>query len=95
MHDVLEELHLVEHSALELSLQLINCSKAEFIWDDAVTLVLRRSEADILGSPVGSVEGIGEAIKLKTKQLQLMGHRVHHLHSHDALLLLQHVLLHP
>ena len=107
MHDVLEDLHLhvVEQSALELSLEL-NCCKFELIWEDAATkeamlnevpglLVLRCSEADILGSPLGCVDSIGEVIKLKTKQLQLMGNRFHLLHSHDTLLLLRHSFSNP
>ena len=105
MHDVLEDLHLVEQSALELSLEL-NCCKFELIWGDAATkeamlnevpglLVLRCSEADILRSPLGCVDSIGEVIKLKTKQLQLMGDRFHLLHSHDTLLLLRHSFSNP
>ena len=52
--------------------------------------VLGRDRADILGSPIGSMEGISEAIQTKTDQLRLMGDRLHLLHSHDALLLLRH-----
>ena len=43
--------------------------------------------AYLLGSPIGSVEGIGIAIQRKSDQLRLMGDRLHLLHSHDALLL--------
>ena len=105
LHDVLEDSHLVEQSALELSLEL-NCCKFELIWEDVATkeamfnevpglLLLRCSEADILGSPLGCVDSIGEVIKLKTKQLQLMGDRFHVLHSQNALLLLRHSFSNP
>ena len=98
--DVLEDLQLVESSASELGLQL-NRSKSELICDDVTTReamlsevpglqVLGRDRADILGSPIGSMEGISEAIQTKTDQLRLMGDRLHLLHSHDALLLLRH-----
>ena len=46
--------------------------------------------ADLLVSPIGSVEGISIAIQCKSDQLRLMGDRLHLLHSHNAVLLLHH-----
>ena len=46
--------------------------------------------ADILSSPLGSVDHLGDAIQGKTAQFCLMGDRLRLLQSHDALLLLRH-----
>ena len=56
---------------------------------------VRRDCAELLDSPIGSVEGIGEAIQKKTTQLQLMDTRLCLLHSHGALQLLRHSFSNP
>ncbi len=100
MADVLHDLQLVESMAPALGLEL-NRSKSELICEDPSTRaammleapglhVTSRDSADILGSPIGDLEGIGTAIQVKTEQLRLMGERLLSLHSHDALLLLRH-----
>ena len=96
----IHDFRLVESMGSDLGLQL-NCNKSELICKDPATReamllkapdlhVVHVESADLLGSPIGSVEGIGEAVRAKIDQLQLMGDRLHHLHSHDALLLLRH-----
>ena len=91
---------MVESFALELGLQL-NRNKSELMCEDVATKEAMLVEspalrmvscdgADLLCSPIGSVEGIGIAIQRKSDQLRLMGDRFHILHSHDALLLLHH-----
>ena len=50
--------------------------------------VLNRDAADILGSPIGNIEHVGDVILEKVAQLRLMGDRLCLLHSHDVLLLL-------
>ena len=98
--EVLEDLQLVERLAPDLGLQL-NCSKTELVCDAPASReamlhdvpglqVLRRDMADILGSPIGGVEHIRDAIQEKIEKLQLMGDRLRLLHSHDAILLLHH-----
>ena len=84
--DVLEDLQLVERLAQYLGLQL-NRSKTELDCDDPATReamlhevpglqVLRRDVADILPSPIGSVEHIRDVIKEKIEKLQLKGDRL-------------------
>ena len=51
--------------------------------------------ADLLGSSIGSLEGISEVIQQMTKQLRLLGERLHFLHSLDAFLLLRHSISIP
>ena len=98
--EVLEDLRMVKSFALELGLQL-NRNKSELMCEDVTTReamlveapclrVVSCDGANLLGSPLGSVEGIGIAIQRKSDQLRLMGDRLHLLHSHDALLLLHH-----
>ena len=48
------------------------------------------SQATLLGSPIGKGKCISDTIKEKTELLKLMGGRLSHLQSHDALLLLRH-----
>ena len=50
--------------------------------------VVCSDSADLLGSPIGNLEGIGEFIQCKSEQLWLLGDRLSLLHSHDALILL-------
>jgi len=98
--DVLHDLQMVDRLGSDLGLQL-NRSKSELICGDLITgevmlqaapglHVLNRDDADLLGSPIGSMEHIGDVIQEKTAQLRLMGDRLCLLQSHDALLLLCH-----
>ena len=100
LQEVLSDLRLVEEEAAKLGLHL-NHSKSELICDDAPTREamlfevpglhnVSCSQATLLGSPIGKVECISDTIKEKTKLLKLMGGRLSHLQSHDALLLLRH-----
>ena len=98
--EVLEDLRMVESFALKLGLQL-NRNKSELMCEDVTVReamlveapglqVVSCDGADLLGSPIRSVEGIGIAIQRKSDQLRLMGDTLHLFHSHDALLLLCH-----
>ena len=100
LDDVLHDLQSVELAAGEMGLQL-NRGKSEVICEDPITReailcaapglrVVSRDHATLLGSPIGSVEGIDEIICAKTKILQDMGDRFRHLHAHDAYCLLRH-----
>ena len=100
LHEVLSDLRLVEEEAAKLGLHL-NHSKSELICDDVPTREamlfevpglhnVSCSQATLLGSPIGNVECISDTIKEKTELLKLMGGRLSHLQSHDALLLLRH-----
>ena len=105
LQEVLSDLRLVEEEAAKLGLHL-NHSKSELICDDAPTHEAMLFEvpglhnvscyqATLLGSPIGKVECISDTIKEKTELLKLMGGRLSHLQSHDALLLLRHSLAIP
>ena len=100
LQEVLSDLRLVEEEAAKLGLHL-NHSKSEIICDDAPTRKamvfevpglhnVSCSQATLLGSPIGKVECISDTIKEKTELLKLMGGRLSHLQSLDALLLLRH-----
>ena len=93
-----KDLDLVELLAPGLGLKF-NHSKTELICDEVGTrepvlsvvpdlLVLNQDAADLLGSPMGSLEHVGVAINDKIDQLHLMSDRLVLLHAQDALLLL-------
>ena len=46
--------------------------------------------ATLLGSPLGSIEAISEAVNEKINLLKVMGNSLQYLHAHDAILLLRH-----
>ena len=98
--DVLHDLEVVSKVGLTLGLQL-NHNKSEVISKDAATLKLVLSsspelhitdhkDASMLGSPIGDSDSVSICISAKVKFLKTMGERLHHLDSHDALLLLRH-----
>ena len=97
---ILHDLRLVESMALDVGLEL-NCHKSELTRDDQASREAMLVEvpnqhlvsggcANLLGSPSGVLESIDKVLREKAIQLQLMGGRLPHLHSHDALLLLRH-----
>ena len=103
--DVLEDLHTVEQVAMDLGLQL-NLAKSEIICTNSSTRetmlhaapdlrVVSPDYAILLGSPIGSIEGIDNAISAKINVLSIMGTRLHHLHAHDAYCLLRHAYAIP
>ena len=48
------------------------------------------SQATLLGSPLGDANSVNECLQNKTNQLKLIGERLCHLQSHDAIVLLRH-----
>ena len=97
--DVLRDLQLVQRVGRELGLSL-NEGKSEVIGTDPTSLepllavvpdlqVTKPEHASLLGSPLGDLESVSEAIRDKTKSLQIMGDRLQYLHAHDAILLLR------
>ena len=98
--EVLRDLQLVEQGAAELGLSL-NHEKSEVISIDpaareplltvAPSLSVTYPDcSSLLGSPLGSVDCISQAIRDKTASLQTMGDRLSYLHAQDALLFLRH-----
>ena len=96
--DVLRDFRLVEEEAASLGLQL-NRGKTEVV---TVTMsevcdtmlceapglhIVDCSTTTLLGSPVGSAEGVDNMLMSKVEVLKLMGERLGRLTSHDALLL--------
>ena len=57
--------------------------------------MVNRDHATLLGSPIGSVEGIEDTIRAKTTTLAVMGDRLQLLHSHDAFCLLRNAFAMP
>ena len=55
--------------------------------------MVQREHATLLGSPIGTLEGIQDTIRAKKKTLEVLG--VWCLHAHDALCLLQHAFAIP
>ena len=56
--------------------------------------VVQRKHAILLGSPIGTLEGIQDTICSK-KTLEVLGDRLRCLHAHDALCLLRHAFVIP
>ena len=103
MDEVLVDFRIVEQSAGELGLQL-NLGKTEIICADTrdTTLqhvpglcVVQREHASLLGSRIGTLEGIQDTIHAKKKTLKVLGDRLWCLHAHDALCLLRHAFAIP
>ena len=108
LDDVISNLLHIEEGAARLGLKL-NLNKCELICDDvglinsmlsAVPglLVVGRSHATLLGSPIGYTLSMEECIRSKVETLIVMGKsgkRLQLLSSHDALLLLRHSLSIP
>ena len=53
-------------------------------------LVVENKEATLLGSPIGGVTAISTTLRQKVDALKIMGGRLAHLATHDALLLIKH-----
>ena len=81
-----------------LGLQL-NRNKTELICDDGDVCdevlsavpglrVINRSQATLLGSPIGSIDSVDDFIHHRVEKLKLMGERLELLPSQDSLLLL-------
>ena len=96
-----DQLH-IEEGATRMGLKL-NCNKCELICDDvglinsmlsAVPglLVVGRSHATLLGSPICDTLSMEECIRSRVETLIVIGKRLQLLSSHDALLLLRHSL---
>ena len=101
LDDVLHDLQSVELAAGEMGLatqpwQVRSHLRGSYHYREAMLCaapglrVVSRDHATLLGSPIGSVEGIDEISCAKTKILQVMGDRLRHLHAHDAYCLLRH-----
>ena len=97
---VLRDLQLVEQGGAELGLSL-NHKKSEVISHNPITKetllsatpdlsVTNPDCASLLGSPIGDVKCIDQAIQEKAASLKIMGDRLPYLHAQDALLLLRH-----
>ena len=100
VEDVLHDLQTVSEEAAGLGLEL-NHEKSEIISSDLSALAtmaevvpdlcpVTPENAHLLGSPIGGVEGVDDAIREKIKALETMGNRLCHLRAHDAYCLLRH-----
>ena len=100
--DVLTDIQQIEESAAELGLQL-NFNECELICDsesivrDMLSVaphvqVVSRSQATLLGAPIGDIISIDTCILDKITKLEIMGERLSLLSSHDSFLLLRHSL---
>jgi hypothetical protein len=100
VEDVLHDFRVVEEVAADLGLSL-NRKKTELICDEDTTCeaflsevpglqVVCRSQASLLGSPIGNIDCLDSIIQQKVAQLQLLGERLNLLQVQDALLLLRH-----
>ena len=96
---------MVEERAADLGLCL-NRQKSEVVCRDPSTLsiilcrvpdlmVTSPNKATLMGTPLGDVDSISEAILEKTRNLRIMGDRLQHLQAHDAFLLLHHSIAIP
>ena len=105
MDTILQDLHTVERLAIDLGLQL-NRTKSEIICKDPIIVEsmiqaapgLKAVNSDVvflLGSPIGSLKSIEDAIGEKTEALQTLSKRLPYLHSHDAFCLLKHAFAIP
>ena len=52
-------------------------------------------DATLLGSPIGSADGVDSTIRAKKEALEVLGGRLQHLYAHDVLCLLRHVFSLP
>ena len=57
--------------------------------------IVQRRHISLLGPPIGTLEGIHDTIRTKEETLKVLGVRLRHLHTRDALCLLQHALAIP
>ena len=100
VQEVLHDLSFVERAPSDLGLHL---NHDKLICGDTATRDAMLSvapnlrsvdsrDATLLGSPIGSANGVDSAIRVKKEALEVLGGRLQHLYAHDALCLLQHVL---
>ena len=105
LKDVVEDLYQIEQAAEDLGL-VLNHRKCEVICVDEDTKqsmlsfsphlqCVNPSEAYLLGSPIGSLEGIEAVLNSKKRSLELLGERLKLLHAHDALCLLRNAIALP
>ena len=96
--DISHDLKVIE-SFEEIGL-FLNNNKSEIVCSDPVTRrfilitlpgarVVDPSEASLLGSPLGNVDSVSAALKVKVNSLKVMGARLKHFSAHDAILLLK------
>ena len=57
--------------------------------------VVQREHASLLGSPIGTLEGIQDTIRAKKNTLEVLGDFLRRLHTHDALCSLRHTFAIP
>ena len=97
LDDVLDDLHTVRNAAEDFGLHL-NLTKSEVICVDPRTkdtmlnaahdlCIVSPDQATLLGSPIGSIASINNAIRTKVNTLKIIGSWLHHLHAHDVRLL--------
>jgi len=100
IEDLRHDLRVVEKVGQEIGLQL-NEEKTEVICCSQEAresvlsslpgaLVVENEEATLLGSPIGGVSAISTTLREKVAALKIMGGRLAHLATHDALLLVKH-----
>lgn len=100
IEDLRHDLQVVEKVGQEIGLQL-NEEKTEVICCSQEAresvlsslpgvLVVENEEATLLGSPIGGVSAISTTLREKVDALKIMGGRLAHLATHDALLLVKH-----
>ena len=101
LESLASDLQIIEEKGLELGLRL-NITKSELICKDESAAhcqillsefprlqVTPSDNAVLLGSPLGDAS-MSVLLENQIHQLRVIGERLHHLHSHDALTLLRH-----
>ena len=99
LEDITADLRFIEEQGKDLGLQL-NVEKSELIAKDqsSASNVLSifpglqyvpPAQASLLGSPLGE-EAMVISLETQIHQLKVIGERLHHLHSHDAITILRH-----
>ena len=105
LEDVIHDFHKVSELGANLGLHL-NHSKSEVICKDHSTLgallvevpglsVVHPDNAHLLGSPIGSAEGVNSKLLEKCESLKVMGDRLCKFGSHVAFCLLKHAFAMP
>ena len=103
--DIVHDFRRISELAANLG-SYLNRSKSEVICKDHSTLgaplveipglsVVHPDFATLLGSPIGSHEGVDKEIKIQLEALKTMGERLCHLRAHDIFSLLHHAFSIP
>ena len=103
--DVLQDLHDIKKQAEEIGLHL-NKSKSEVISKSSATSTMWKARvpdiqltpperATLLGSSLGHIESLDQAMSEKIEQLKVMGNRLKYLRSQNALILLKNAMAIP